>query len=218
MGSFNVTCCITKTPILVKEECILLVLNKPKDNDNIFTCGEMSTFIIESYIKDVYKGKYDDYGRLLGNVHPDVTDNDEFVGLFISNVAWEYGKKLIDNPSYKGRIKYISDRHLLRENIKSLQKSLIKLNEDDSEKAQISSIADGVKGIVGESRLHIEDTKVLVCLDSFCKMNNMNMFDPSFENWYGTQSLNIKEKEEWNVLRTKRIEILKQKDKEWENE
>ena len=40
------------------------------------------------------------------------------------------------------------------------------------------------------------------------------MLDPSFENWYGGQSLNVEQKKRWNALRDERISILKKAEDE----
>jgi hypothetical protein len=217
MGSFNVTCCVTKTPITIGEKCVLILVNKTENDLDTLTCGEMHNFIIESGIKGVYHGKYDDYGRLDVD-HPDCNNDEKYRGYFISSDAWELAVELFKNPNYKGQLKWIEDRFQLKKQIAKLMEAKKQIESSDLAK-EVDVMVSAVEAITGGAVGIDEDSaKRLIVLKSFCYTNNFNMFDPSFENWYGSQSLNVREKKQWNKLRNARIKVLEDLEKKWENE
>jgi hypothetical protein len=177
-----------------------------------FLDESLTGMIIESDIKNVYKGVYDDYGRLENVKHPEIHDSGDYRGFFISEQAWTFGKTLINSPDYKTQMKYISDRFEMKKQIKNLEE-LVKKNAELNE---FNSIINFGKSVAGKSEIEEEDVKILMCLRTFCYLNNFNLLDPSFQNWYGGQTYNIEEKEQFNKLRQKRIDFLKNEEKKWE--
>jgi hypothetical protein len=170
MGSFNVTCCVTKTPIVPGDRCIVVGINS-KDAYT-FICPELVSIDLLTDKFNLKKGVYYDYGRLEG-IDEEFVDNSEKLiheepinyRFYISHEAWKFGEKLIKNV-FNG-----------------------KAYENCSHNVQI-----------------------LCCLRVFCSQNNFNMFDPSFDNCYGGQCINLKEKKQFNKLRETRMKKLKKCD------
>ena len=218
MGTFNVTCCVTKTPIIYDENCILVVFKRTNDDEYDYLSAETSSFLIESHIHSIYMGKYDGYGRLEGLEHPQIEDEGEYRGFFFSDHAWNLGIQLVNEPEFARQMKYISKRFGLKNKIDKLKNTMMSCNDKLSGADEILSIAEGFSNAIGlgssTTTASEETIKILTCLKSFCLMNNLNMLDPSFENWYGGQSLNVEQKKRWNALRDERISILKKAEDE----
>lgn len=198
MGTFNVTCCVTKTPILKGEKCVLVVLNNP--NKSLLQGAKCFDLVFQDSIKDIFFGKNNDYGRM--NSCPySVNDEreNEFVGFFISRMAWDFGKTL------KYDLLGVSNNTKLAETLTSLEKTAAILKMPDSEKERSLKLAEKYKCWM----TYKSETRSLFALESFCSLNNFNMFDVSFNNFYAGQVVSIKEMKQWNKLRHDRIKKLK---------
>lgn len=192
MGSFNVTCCVTKTPITPGEECVLITFNRDVEMFS-FLDSQSSLF---GDVDEFYFGQYDDYGNIRGCEHKRIQNDelklsvDSVRGFFFSKEAWEFGKSLLNDEEYNRYNEYI-EKHL----------SFLSIIHEKRDKFEEN----------------LESLKIAFSLRTFCLLNNFNMFDVSFENIYGGQSYNIKEKEQFNTLRVGRMAKFKKEEEEEES-
>lgn len=183
MGSFDVTCCVTKTPIISGERCHLVILN---GGYHVIQLLWDNSIRIEFDLWKVFSGKYADYGRI-ENVDFEFSNNSEKnkpknFGFYISDDAWKLGTKLQTHKLFKYHVKRLDDQ---------LTVKMIRLTDDSG------------------SPKNLDHIKIVSVLNLFCKLNNFNMFDPSFVNTYAGQSFCVDEKEMFNKLRTQRVNKLK---------
>ena len=181
MGSFNVTCCVTKTPIDCGEVCHLIVFKGLGQKDLIYseTLGMMN---IERHLEDVIHGEYSDYGELRtkkGQKKYEFHDNSDpsnskQFAFYISDEAWKFGKSLITDKDYEDMIEHHKSSYY----------------------------------VIGDKKFD-EEKQILICLRLFCSLNNFNMFDVSFQNTYGGQDFEIEEKDRFNKLRMERTDKLR---------
>ena len=205
MGSFYSVCCVTKTPITYGEKCVSIAFKRATTPTETLL-DDIATYhwLVENGEYQVIHGKYDDYGHMENGGRLNGVEYNQF---FISNEAWEIGKKLTSDPDYSGRMKYIEDRFELKNGINELMK-----------KGELLGLIGRMKEAfsINDSTVSIEDIKIITCLNTLCYLNNFNLFESSEVNKYGGQTFNIKEKELWNDLRSKRIELFKSKERKWE--
>ena len=196
MGSFNVTCCVSKTPITVGEKCHLVVFSGIKLMDLVYS-ESMIFSVASSNDTRVVHGEYDDYGRIKDNkleFFNNSEPEDSSFGFYISDDAWELGKSLTGEDEYS------------------------RVSKHFREKVRVNHLLDKLDGKTSDqpSGESIDDREVLVVLMTFCNLNNFNMFDPSFQNTYGSQSYSISDKEKFNKLRERRVKMLKKEESRYE--
>lgn len=104
MGSWDVACALTGTPIMCGDECVLMVFNR-----NFVPAGHIE-WSAEYDVEAVFKSKYADYGVIepVGEATEEylddllenrVSENDRFY-VFISKLAWDWAvKKFPVGPS-----------------------------------------------------------------------------------------------------------------------
>lgn len=100
MGSFNVTCCVTKTPIVGGDKCVVVRFDAKDPYE--FMCSELMFQRIRFNNFKLELGKYYDYGQLEGSDTEFQDNSDDLIReepvdytFFISLDAWKFGENLV---------------------------------------------------------------------------------------------------------------------------
>jgi len=191
MGSFNVTCCVSKTPIVFGEKCHLIIFSGIDQWDLIYS-DSLGNWNISSEKTTIIHGIYDDYGRLKGCNHEFFNNSepkDRNFGFYISDDAWKLGEQLIKKRDYERVVSQFRDSIKVNALLKNREKRF--------------------------TEKEIDDREVVIVLSMFCNLNNFNIFDISFQNTYAGQSYCIEDKERFNILRKDRVAKLRESENQY---
>lgn len=204
MGCFNVVCAVTRTPIIAGEKIRVIVLENP-DIDGLID-GESTRFILRSSFKESVVGLYNDYGGVEGFEPVDKWNQEgDLRAWFFSEAAWQYGEKIVKNKEYQWIDEFMSDYGIngLLEKIAGMDT----FKDDERFKGELTRIAaEKVKQPI---------IKVAVALNSFCRRNCINLFDPAFCATYGGQGIDLEVMSEWEKLRKARTKTLTKIKESW---
>jgi len=199
MGTFNLTCCVTKTPIIEGDWCVILLF-KVKAKNDLSDEGDGLRFAFESHFFEIYKGNYEGYGRVSGCPINNLCVSDKYLIYAISNEAWEHG--IVISKSDKFKNQSVSIDNTIAANLQFRDAMHFEMSNPSIEK--LKELAD----ILYRPNWATfgKEYKIMSALHSFCNSNHFNMFIEN--NRYGGQSINSKEMREWNKLRNIRIKNL----------
>lgn len=145
MGSWDVACALTGTPIMCGDECVLVVFNRE------FVPAGHIEWSAEYDIEAVFKSKYADYGVIepVGEATEEylddllenrVSENDRYY-VFISKLAWDWAvKKFPVGPSAHDRWLRTTQEELLELIEKDLETTT-----DPEERAKFEKAIAGTK-------------------------------------------------------------------------
>lgn len=216
MGSWNVTCILTKTPILEDEECVLLRFLNPKGKEDVWL-GDLDGFL-DDYVPLldlVHFGKYADYGRISG-IKTDVCPltQDKYYGFFVLKSAWDFCSKL----DYDWVDQYIDQKLQMLKAHRQLAQ--LAKNSNNSVSVETKFVGQPVEGKLKLTSDTLEqwtaelinfekfekELRVIGRLHAFARANLFNPFDISTLNMYAGQDWDMDEQKQWMKLRTKRIQ------------
>ena len=216
MGSWNVTCILTKTPILEGEECVLLRFHNPKGKEGVWL-GDLDGFL-DDYVPLldlVHFGKYADYGRITG-VKTDVCPltQDKYYGFLVLKSAWDFCSKL----DYDWVDEYVDQKLKMLKAHRQL--SQLDKDPDGTVSVKTTFMGNPVKGALKLTPNTLDEwtaelvnfekfekeLRVIGRLHAFARANLFNLFDISSLNMYAGQDWDMDEQKQWMKLRTKRIQ------------
>ena len=205
MGTANLTCCVTRTPILEKDNCVILLF-KPEAADWFLDRNGGLQSAFEKCFVDSYKGKYQGYYQVTGCPVNNLSDTNQYLPFAISQEAWEYGIEYSKSPDFKSMREHI--QNMIDLNFKMQKLDALIINPDDKLLENIKAINDvmGSQNWIGFGQEYF----IIAALDILCRNNMMNMFDCDI---YGGQSMCFQDKKAWGDLRNKRIKYLESKAK-----
>ena len=202
MGTFNLTCCVTKTPIVEGDSCVILLF-KPRASDNFMDRDGGLKYAFEDDFVDVYKGTYKGYGKVDSCPIDNLVDSNHYLIFAISQEAWEFGIKLSKLSEFKAMVDYIQNTIDINIKFKKLDEMNVKGDE------LMDALKTAADVFCNDNILAFgEEYKVLACLDRFCRANHFNMFEQDI---YCGQSMNFDDMKKWAELRNVRIKHLKTK-------
>lgn len=208
MGTANLTCCVTRTPILEKDNCVILLF-KPEAADGFLDrCGGLQREFERNFVCS-YRGKYKGYYKVSGCPVNNLADTNQYLPFAISQEAWEYGIEYSNSPDFKRMREHIQSMIDLNLKMQKLDAALLISNPDDKLLDNIKAINAlvGSQNWIGFGQEYF----IISALDTICRSNYINMFECDI---YGGQSMCFKEKKAWGDLRNKRIKYLESKIKE----
>lgn len=206
MGCFNITCAITRTPIIDKDECVILLF-KPEAADRLRMDSMMGLHCeLDDNFVAAYYGKYRGYGDVDSCPVDNLTDTNQYFVVPISRQAWDFGIKLSKSKEWEKSVNVVQDRINLNFSLQKLQELNKKLAPNTPTANEIDKTVDSLYKVnwIGFG----EEFKILHCLNIFMYQNKINLFDVDP---YGGQAMNYKEMKTWENLRNTRIEYLKSK-------
>ena len=203
MGTFNLTCCVTSTPIIDKEKCTILLF-KPEVKDEIADPCNGIKWAFEKGFIDVFYGKYKGFGKVSGCPVNNICDTNQYLVYCICKSAWEYGIELTKSDSFKSQLEHINKTINLAFRIQEIDKKSLPNNDFVNACNKLESILS-LDNYIGFGK----EFTIMSALNSFCYNNHMDMFVES--NRYGGQYMGLKEKKEWQKLRDERIKYLESK-------
>lgn len=187
MGSFNIPCIVTKTPITPGDECVVVSFdNKNNAFQELIQDGEGFSFLIENYLLSVEFGKYDDYGNIEGAEHSVNPHNKQIISYAISKEAWDF-----------------IERTYLNDEFNSKHKALFKFLDLVAEREK--TLGAGYFKNLTNIKENKQNLNILLGIKDFCYKNCFNPFSLDFENFYCGQQDFKNQKKQWNKLREKRI-------------
>ena len=199
MGSWNVTCCLTKTPISPGERCVLLrfVNNAESTEDLQFLDLEGFLENVIPHLISVHHGTYTDYGRI-SSLKTDVCPltQDKYYGFFLSLAAWEFCSKL----PYAWVDKHIDQK------IK-VAKAEIEFELVDHKHGAVELPID--KSIQRWFKQFIKfeaEARIIGRIVAFGQANLFNVFDLSNINMYAGQKWDKAAQQQWMDLRSQIIQ------------
>jgi hypothetical protein len=203
MGSYNVTCIVSKTPIFEGEDCRLIVFNNSKEFQAHMNGWDSRMSFLWRHFLGSFKGKYNDYGRIDTPKAYEVDMEDGGAAFFISEDAWQEMLKMAESKDHKQSANhqvYIAE--LMVKMHEMTKKAGV---EDDESDEQLKE----AKIVVANK----ETVKVICMIDMFASLNNFNAFDSHPNNFYGGQCMHYAAKDVFQELRQKRIDSRRKKDK-----
>lgn len=206
MGCFNVTCCVTKTPIVAHEKCWAILFKNGLEDSDFF--GVPGTFgHILPQLQRVVAGQYDEYGGL-DTLKLHYQDKRVY---FVSDEAWQFGVAQAKvSSSYADYLVRVGKGGAL-EGLTKLMEALaetIKTQKDPD-----STLKKEVEAWQAEQKANIfnrfePEIRIIIALYEFCARNHFNMFDVSDQNHYAGQGLYFDDHRAWATLRNSRMEKL----------
>jgi hypothetical protein len=196
MGSYNVTCCLTKTPILEGTPAVLMVF-QAGDTAQFDLLGNWDSFLndVLPHLKSIHFGKYADCGKLdtTGKIDVNPYNQDQLFGFFMTRAAWDFCSSLKSQIAED----YISQKlHMLNTERKFYD--LIK------ERPEPDSLL--------KASLQIEKFQphslTIAKAYAFGISNLINIFEPGMYNMYAGQSWDTKMLNQWQELRQKHLNNL----------
>jgi len=202
MGTANLTCIVTLTPIIDEDNCVI-ILFKPEAADLFMDRNGGLSWAFEKYFVCVYKGTYKGYGNVDSCPVNNLYDTNQYLPFAISKEAWEFGVKLSNSAEYKDTVDHIQNKIDINFQFKKLEAIHIKGDE------LLDSLKDAAETFCNENIFAFgAEYKILACLDRFCRANHFNMFEQDI---YCSQSINFEDMKKWEDLRNVRITYLKTK-------
>jgi hypothetical protein len=202
MGTFNLTCTVTKTPIIDGDKCVIFLFKPTAAKQFMDRCGGL-TWAFEKDFVCVYKGKYNGYGRVDSCPVENLYDTNQYLPFAISKEAWEFGIELSKSQEYKDTVDHI--QNLIDINVQFKKLDSMSITGD----ALVSSLKAAAETFCNENIFAFgAEYKILSCLDRFCRANHFNMFEQDI---YCSQSINYDDMKQWEKLRNVRIKHLKTK-------
>lgn len=207
MGCFNVTCCVTKTPIVAHEKC-WAILFKDGAEDSEFFGAPGSLGDVFPHLERVVTGHYNEYGGLDRMKLNLIEDKNAY---FVSDEAWQFGvqQAKASNP--------YAD-HLVRMGKGGPLEGMTKLMETLAEAIKTRKDSDPalkkeVEAWQAEQKTNVfnrfePEIRIIIALYEFCARNHFNMFDVSDQNRYAGQGLHSSDYRAWMAVRNLRMEKL----------
>lgn len=207
MGSYNIPCIVTQTPLSVGDKCVFITFRE-KDGEfqSRVECGDGIPCALSEHFVAVHFGKYDDYGRMdnpkaheldaLGSYDEDGVT---MITYAVSLEAWEFVSK-----KYKDRPSSIVAKSEPLVALADMSKRV----EDDYDPEWAEMVEKARKNMK-----NAETFRILEGIHYFGQANNFNPFGFAFSNFYAGQQWNFTAKREWMELRQDRInrQIIKEK-------
>jgi len=207
MGCFNVTCCVTKTPIVAHEKCWAILFKEGVDASEFFGAPGSLRDVL-SHLERVVAGHYNEYGGLDKLKLNLIGDKEAY---FVSDEAWQFGVARAKIPSSHAD-------YLVRIGKGGPLEGMLKLMESVAETIKTQENFDPilkkeVEAWQTEQKANVfnrfePEIHTIIALYEFCARNHFNMFDVSDQNRCAGQGLYSGDYRAWMAVRNLRMEKL----------